>query len=148
MPSLESVRPIYARTFLDKVMGAFKVVPADPLVGIGSLRLCTAGPSPITPETDEADFTEASFGGYAAGVFTPDVPDVTLPSGLGRGQMVSKLFVCDGTTPETITGYFTEDADGQFLMGEYFPSPIPMTANGDFIDLTVTIALMYEPQVA
>ena len=148
MPYVESVAPVQPTTFLDDLLGAMTVTAAGPLASTGNLNLVTAGPSPILPSNDMADFTAATFGGYAPGTFSLGSIPLNLPSGKGRGLVSNSLFVADGTTSEVVTGYVVVDGNGNTILMEYFPAPIPMSNNGDFIDLTVSVGFLFAPPIA
>jgi len=92
-----------------------------------------------TNTSDPADFTIADYDGYAdvtvavweAPHLHPDGTAETVPTALAT-------FVPTGnTTPNTITGYWMEAADGSYLGGEKFDNPIPMVETTDRINLVV-----------
>ncbi len=140
MPLASSVRPTVFRNVLNNL---FSTADLSTIVGAGKIALVTAGPSPITPATVFGDFTEALFGGYAQANWTPTGAPVNTPSGNGIANLKNGLFVCDGTTPETITGYVCLDSTGVIVQSEYFPAPIPMALDGDFIDLACFFVLNF-----
>lgn len=135
MPVVSSQQPTWMLGLLQKIVGSFSNVPLAALIGAGSIKLFTAGPVPITPNAVTADFTECTFGGYAAVTVSLGAA-VTLPSTEGIGRICPASFVAtDALTPENVLGYYVEDSGGVLVLAEYFDAPIPMAAAGDFIDL-------------
>ena len=90
-----------------------------------------------TPDSVPGDFTEADFTGYAAKTVTswttPELDPGPAAKTLG-GNLLH--WAPSGTTVTNIcTGYWIEDANGDYLGGEQFPAPIPMANTTDAITL-------------
>lgn len=137
MPSLSSQSPVMGQALMDAILNALDTNPAAALLVTPKLRLYTAGPTPITRDSVVADFTEAGFDGYAEVAVVLSNP-VTLPSGDGRGSLASGNFIMDGSAdPQTVLGYYIVSDTNDFVLGEAFETPVPMSAPGDFIALDV-----------
>lgn len=148
MPQRTSVLPVVNRSLLYNWLAHFGAGPTIPTVTTVTVRLFKAGPTPITPDTQLADFTECDFGGYA-GVVVTAFPRVTLPSNNGCGIAINALFTSDGTPPadNLVQGYYIEDTAGSsVVIAEYFPAPIPIAFLGDFVDLLALIPDAYTVQ--
>lgn len=109
------------------------------------LRLFTNAFAP-NPDMLPADFTEATFGGYAS---------VAAPLGwIGPGNVgtAGELLHVEGnflaTDPiapaETVNGYWIENAGGTVVMAaEAFATPVPFAVGGDFLSLDVVLELPF-----
>src|SRR3954467_2606859 len=135
-----SVNPWISRFFLNALIGTIKTRPAAALMVTPILHLFTSVSPAISLDSVPADFTEATFGGYAnvPGVsFIP--PGVTLPSGQGLGTWsTGYIFIADTTLVppgETVLGYYLDDGVTTLYMAEMFDTPVPFAANGDFLSL-------------
>lgn len=143
----ETIRATFSSTFLQILNGALATAPVNPLIDTPSIQLYTDGPSPITQTMVAADFTEATFPGYAAvAAILPVAPPVNIPSGLGIGRLISGLFVCTGTASENIQGYYVVDTGNNVILAEAFPAPVPIANYGDYINLTVLFSFLFAPQ--
>jgi len=94
-----------------------------------------------TPDALEADFTEADFGGYAAKAITWEAPYI---DGAGLVHAVGNVttFVCTGTPPNDIYGYYVIGAGGEYLGGARFddaPRPVPGAGYGISADVDIII---------
>lgn len=146
MPFVSSILPVFARAIVSKLVGALFARPAAAAIVDGKIKLFSAGPFPITPNSVAADFTECTFGGY--GEVTPIVPTtINLPSTQGLGANFQGNWVATGSDPQNVAGYYIVDTDDNFVAGETFPAPIPMLNNGDFIDLSVVLPVAFEVTV-
>lgn len=118
-----SVNDLVNRNLLaaDIAMGA-------PLNG-AKAHLCTAGPvlgGNMTP----ADFTEATYDGYAAASVTWGTP-YTAGNGLSYVDALISIPQTGSVTPQTVLGYFITDTAGtHVLFAEYFPVPVQMYGLG------------------
>lgn len=136
----ESKNPRTLGTLVLRYLAALKARPAAELVTTPTVHLYTAGPSPIPFDPTAADFTEATFSGYAAVALTLSTPNILLPSQDGMGKFGNVSFVADAAiTPpgETIIGYFVDDGAGMMYLAEEFDSPVQIANFGDFLDLQV-----------
>lgn len=95
-----------------------------------------------------ADFTEASFDGYAAVAVALTTPAVN-PEGWAQADVPTAHFGCTGTgTPELVTGYYlTDNTDTNYIQGERFPAGVMMDENGDYIDVDTSLQLLDSSQV-
>jgi len=142
-------QPTLGRIFLLALLDALLARPAAAILPTLTTRLFTAGPTPITPNNATADFTEATFNGYAEVVVTPGSTPVNTPSGEGIALIGDANFIATGAAiPETILGYYVVGPAGSMLMGEYFPAPVPIVNPGDFISLNLSVPLSFSPTVA
>lgn len=148
MPVIQSIAPVVTRVFTTKVILTFTAIPAAELMVGGQVGLFTAGPLPITPDSNDADFTQATFSGYANVNGTWGTA-LNLPSLEGQGSRAVALFVHNGgPVAENILGYVVRDADGDLAFAETFDTPIPMNALGDFISLETYLPIGFTTPVS
>ncbi len=87
--------------------------------------------------TAKADFTEATFTGYASillsGLVSVAGYDI-------QNRAVNEWSACtwtkSGVTGNTIYGYWVENISAVLLWCERFDSPIPMTSDGSYLVIT------------
>jgi hypothetical protein len=93
-----------------------------------SVKLATGTFGP-QPGSDPASFTEATFTGYAAKVVTTWSTPYLVAS--GNGQTLSENVLTwtptDSVVQENIAGYWIVGGNGDYLGGEAFSQPIPLT---------------------
>lgn len=97
----------------------------------------------LTPNQDnvEADFTEATFGGYAATAVTWDTPYI---DSLGNVHLPSDniIFLCTGSPFEDIYGYYLIGAGGEYLGAARFDdAPRSVPAAGYGIDASTEVII-------
>lgn len=142
----QSLNPTYAVALLNGMLAAILTRPAAALASALKLHLFTAGPAPITPQMAVVDFTEATFTGYAMATIAALAGPIVSPSGSCEGLFANGSFVATGSTVgNTILGYWIDDGASNIFLAEYFPTPIPIVAAGNFIDLAVIFGLAYRP---
>lgn len=122
------------------ILATLSARPAAALLTTPTCHLFTSGPTPITSAAVTTDFVEATFHGYAAVVLGAFLGPITLPNGEGWGVHVEADFLA--TSPfsppgENIQGYWIDDGATTLYYAERFPTPIPISAVGDFISLDV-----------
>ena len=119
---------------------AIKVAAAGPLNG-AKVHLFTAGPV-LGPRNITADFTEATYTGYAAATVTWGTPYYgTNGNAKVEGGIISFELTADLTGPVTLLGYYVTNTAGTgLLFMELFVSPIILQFNGD----SATFVLDYE----
>jgi hypothetical protein len=145
---LNSINPTFGIGLLSGMLAAMLTRPAAALMSALHVHLFTAGPSPITYSATIAGFTEATFGGYAAVTLASLTGPVLSPSGTCDALYNNASFVASSAaTPNTILGYWCDDGAANWFMGEYFQSPVPIVAIGDFIDLAVIFGLDFKPEL-
>src|SRR5689334_12099590 len=91
--------------------------------------------------SSSANFTECDFGGYAS-VNLSGWSSVAI-DGSDRGYQTASLasFIADGSSSNTVYGYYMLDPGGKVALAELFASPITMAVAADEIDLTVTFRI-------
>lgn len=96
----------------------------------------------ITPsDTDTAGtYTEATFGGYSAATLTGASWGAASAGTITYGSQ--QTFTCNGTTPNSIYGYFVVQATSGTLVYSERASgaPLSVTNNGDAVKITPTIS--------
>lgn len=149
MPSVTTQVPVMAKRLLDYFFNMFGAGPTTAVIPDCEIRLFTSADIPITPISSGTTFIEATFGGYTNVLLKPGTV-ITVDDGGGEGYAKNALFVADGSgPPENIQGYYlVETGTTNFIMGEYFPAPIPLTTAGDYIDLLVRIPILYSPDIS
>jgi len=129
-----------ARTLANALLAALSARPAAALLVTPFVHLYTAGPSPIGPDNLPADFTEATFVGYAAialplpllGPINPSANQVAVHEEV---NFLGGAVVLPG---EVILGYWVSDqagGAGSLYMVEAFETPVPIVSPGDFVSL-------------
>jgi len=117
-------------------MAEFLRDPPDPtfLDGVG-IALFTNNFIP-TVDSVLADFTEATFPGYAPQSIS--TPNAAFLNGTGRGEVDADLmtWTATGASGETVFGYFIYDAALDVIWCERFNAPVPMGAPGAAVDVT------------
>jgi hypothetical protein len=121
---------------------AFSAVPGAALLITPFVHLWSAGPGNITPDTLPADFTEATYSGYAPIALPLPLIGGVNADGTTLGWLKSILFVAGAVVApgETIAGYWIDEAavgGTDLYMAERFVTPIPIVTVGDFIDVDV-----------
>lgn len=140
-----SANPVISRAALDALLEdlAGTVGLADVLDG-AILRLFT---NAFTPNPDQipADFTEATFGGYAS--VTPlTFSDPGNVADEGLVTITQSVFTAAAPVGagETIEGYYLENAGGTaVLLAERFVTPVPIAVDGDFLELDIYLQLPF-----
>lgn len=127
---------------LRTMLGAWSSAQFTP-PATGTMKLFTGNPV-ITNQNVEADFTEATFPGYASQTWTfgsdfmqPDEETAAMNS-----------TVCNFTggaivTPETITGFWLLDGVGNYIGADFLrdangdPAPVVMANNGQILPVMI-----------
>jgi len=146
MPFVQSENIVIARPIAAALLDALSARPAAALLVTPFVHLFTAGPSPITPDSLPADFTEAAFAGYAAAAWNLPLLGPINVSSVNLGVHNEENFLGGAVVPpgENILGYWVDDAAAGstvLYMAETFVSPIPIAFPGDFISLDIIAAL-------
>ena len=90
-----------------------------------------------------ANFTEATFSGYAA----QTVPNFGSPSTVSNKAKIVAASACvfshnGGGTSNTVYGYYFTDSTGvSLILAERFAAPIVMASSGDTISITPELTL-------
>lgn len=95
------------------------------------------GPFAPLPDSDPTTFTEATFDGYAAKDVTAWASPYLVATGAAEtiSSTVLHWAPTGTTTPNTLTGYWIVGGNGDYLGGEAFPVPIPMTGPTSALNL-------------
>jgi len=146
MPFVQSENIVIARPIAAALLDALSARPAAALLVTPFVHLFTAGPSPITPDSLPADFTEATFAGYAAVAWTLPLLGPINVSSVNLGVHNAQNFLGGAVVPpgENILGYWVDEAAAggtDLYLAETFVSPIPIAFPGDFISLDIIAAL-------
>lgn len=96
----------------------------------------------LSPATVLADLDVADFSGYAQGVLTLWLAPLIESDGsvVLVGPQIAFAH-SGGIVANVIFGYSISDTDGDFLLAEKFPDPIPMAALGNTILVTARFPL-------
>jgi len=145
MPQVQTRNPVFGRALVEALLDSLSAVPVAAGLVTPKVKLFTAGPSPITPDSVPADFTEATFAGYAAGALAlPLLGSINIdPNHLGQHNEVDFLAGAVVAPGESILGYWIDDSVGaptKMYMGEIFETPIPIAVAGDYISLDVVFS--------
>jgi len=146
MPFVQSTNPVYARNVVDALLGSLSVAPGGAGLVTPFVHLFTSGPGVITQDFTPADFTEATFAGYApAALALPLVGPINADAD-HDGVHNEVDFLGGAVVPpgENIVGYWIDDdatTPTTQYMAETFPVPIPIASVGDYISLDVVFAL-------
>lgn len=136
---------VIGQTLLDALLGCLAARPAAALLTTPKLQLFV-GNTTVTPLSAWADFTFATFHGYADAAVT-----LTAPGNLANGdQCVTSAVNYIATTggslgAQNIAGYILSDGAAAFYAGERFDVPVSIAAVGDFLDLDFILPLLVRP---
>lgn len=149
MPFVQSTSPVFARNVADDLLGSLSAIPVAAGLVTPFVHLFTVGPGAITPDFTPADFTEATFAGYAPVALAlplvgPINADANHDGVHNEADFLGGAVVSPG---ENILGYWIDDnattPTTQYL-AEVFATPIPIAAVGDYISLDVIFALAWQ----
>lgn len=148
MPQVQTRNPVYGRELVAELLDALSARPAAALLVTPQVKLFTLGPAQITPDSVPADFTEATFAGYAPVALTlpllgPINIDPADYSVHNEADFLAGAVVPPG---ETILGYWIDDdaaAPTRMYQGEIFETPIAIAQAGDYISLDVNFAMRF-----
>jgi hypothetical protein len=137
---------VFGRPLAEDLLDALSARPAAALLVTPFVHLFTAGPAPITPFSLPADFTEATFVGYAAAAWTLPLLGAINVDSVTLGVHNEENFLAGAVVApgEMILGYWVDEAAaGGVIMylAELFAAPIPIEVAGDFISLDIIAAL-------
>jgi hypothetical protein len=94
-----------------------------------------------TPANVIADFTEATFDGYAPLALTALAGPFRQPDGSFRILNDWAFQMTGSTTPNLIYGYWAEDHTGALIFAERWPAPVSMVDAFSEIHLTVGVGV-------
>lgn len=142
MSWLQTTNPIFGRPLVDALLGALSVVPGAALLATPHVHLFTAGPTPITSASLPADFTEATFVGYAAQALNLPLVGPINADDDHRGVHNEENFLGGAIVApgETVLGYWIDNAAAAgtiMYMAETFETPVQFANPGDFLSLDV-----------
>lgn len=149
----QSGKPVIMRHLVASLLASMGSRPSAAIPGVMSVDLFTAGPSVITPDNVVADFTLATFGGYAQQGLDPTTPPpVEVPANNGLALIGNGVFYADITIVppgQIVIGYIlTDQATGLILeVAELFDDPVSFAVNGDFLNLTILVPILTLPQI-
>src|SRR5258708_629207 len=133
----------YKTAILDGMLAALGTRPAAALLTTPSIVLYTVGPVP-TPAMDLANYTMATFRGYAADLITLTGPVILGGNDMGMIGTVNFAVTAGSPLTDTLLGYLLTDGVTALYGGEAFPAPITVSGVGSFLQIDVVIPL---PQV-
>lgn len=139
MSAVQSKNPVIARNLVDELLSTLSTRPLAAWLALVKVHLFTAGPANITPTSAVADFTEATFAGYASQTITLPFSGPVQVDAQNRAVFADANFIGGAVVlpGEVIQGYWVDNDDGSlppyFILGEIFETPIPIAVPGDFI---------------
>jgi hypothetical protein len=130
---------------IDNFLKALTTVPVGALLVTPKVHLLM-GTLAFSGTTPIASFTalEATFTGYAA----QPLPTLTGPGNMAvatRGMIANNNFLAGPTltVANTLYGYWVDaGATVDWVLAELFPTPIPISLPGDFLDLGIMMPLL------
>lgn len=130
-----------SRTLADGIADAIcATAPADPLLDSTHLVLYTAGPIPSFDPV-KADFTLATFAGYAAVALAPTLGPVNFPTNRRGYHQECEFTAGVILAPQTILGCLVLDAAGTGVLAqEQFEAPYTFSVNGDTLSYDAIFA--------
>lgn len=135
----------YAQALLDAMLGGLDVVPGTAFLVTPKIELF-AGATPVTPTSAWADFTKATFHGYAVASVTLNAPGNLVGGDQARTATVFFHATSGGSLgPQQIDGYILSDGAAIFYGGELFQTPVQIAAVGDFLQVDVILPLLVSP---
>lgn len=141
MPFKQTTELILKTTLVDAILAALSAQPGAALLSVPTARLFT---NDFVPDADSvpADFTEATFDGYAADALGTLLGPVTLTNG-SRALHAEVDFIAGAAAAapgEVIHGVYVTNAAGTTLYGSSrFDDPVPIVVPGDFLSLDIVI---------
>lgn len=143
---VKSQNPVMGRPLAEALLSALDTVPLAALLVTPKVHLFTAGPNPITPASLPANFTEATFAGYAVQALTLPLLGPINGSGqvIGVHNEVDFLAGAVVAPGEIILGYWVDElvaAGTKMYYGELFAVPIPIVNPGDFVSIDMIAML-------
>ena len=148
-----SIAPFYTFDFMSEIVDALSARPAAALLVTPFVKLFTAVAANPSPISIVADFTEATFVGYAGKALALPLvgpanaaPNVIM--GHNEADWLAGAVVAPG---EVILGYYVVDdnaAPTRIYLSELFQAPIPIINPGDEISLDVLFGFNMGAQVA
>jgi hypothetical protein len=139
VPFLQTRSLVLGQLLVSKWLAALAARPADALLTTGTqVQLFTALSHPISPQSTDADFTEATFVGYTAQALDGLTGPINLPSGLAQGLHQEVNFLAGSVVApgQTAIGYWISGG-GDFYAAELFDVPVTFVSSGDFLALDV-----------
>jgi hypothetical protein len=148
-----SVAPFWTFDFMSEIVDALSTNPAAALIVTPFVKLFTAVAANPSPQSIVADFTEATFVGYAGKAMTLPLvgPANAAPNVLMGHREVDWLAGAVVAPGEVILGYYVVDdnaAPTRVYLSELFQAPIPIINPGDEISLDVLWGFNMGVQVA
>lgn len=143
-----SIQPTLQESLVAALVAAFSTRPAAALIVTPTVHLYTAVSAPVSPNSLIADFTEATFAGYANQTVTLSGPR-NFPNNLGLGEGGPVAFVASSgiTTPgQSCLGYWIDDGVSTIYAAEAFPTPILFVHPYDYLELTILLGCLYAPR--
>lgn len=134
----------FQRTLTAAFLAALGTRPAAALLTTPTVILFTDGPT-VTPDAVLANYTEATFHGYAGDTITLNGPGNLGTTWQGITASPSFLATTGGTINDQVLGYLVTDGATALYGGETFAEPVHFGAVGDFLDLDLIMPL---PMVA
>lgn len=135
---ITSATPVMAQPLAEALLAALSLRPSAALLATPTVHLYTAGPSPITPQATPAQFTEATFTGYAPVSMGTLLGPIALPGSDGYGVHVACDFLATPSSSfvtNNIVGYWVDNGSTTYYYGEAFDTPIPISVPTDFVSL-------------
>lgn len=113
-------------------------------LALSVLKLFKEGlvPTPATVVAD-LDAAEADFDDYAAETITAWLAPGGSPFGGAQITSPTEQFTCsvDQVVPNSIGGYWIENAGGDVVLIRQFDTPVAMVVAGDFVQVAATIVI-------
>lgn len=145
---VQSVAPIWSRTWANDL--AQGIVAATVPLAVPTVRLFTAYTKSPSPDSIAADFTEASFVGYAAASIAGTLVGPTnLSNGLGACIHGEADFIAGAgivLPGQTVLGYWVDDGAlaPKMVLSELFQTPVLFQLPFDTLSLDVIFPILFQ----
>jgi hypothetical protein len=137
----QTTRVSTKRSLAAALLAALSARPAGALLTTPTLHLWTDGPTP-GPDFDIADYTLATFHGYAGVALTLSAAG-NLPNQALSVNASARFEMTAGSpaNPGTVNGWIvTDGATADYFCGT-FDDPVPFAIAGDFVDVDLIIPI-------
>jgi len=131
---------VWAKTMVNAFLAALTARPAAALLVTPVVNLYTGATVP-TGDSVVADYTDATFNGYAAASIAPLGPVNLTPEVVGLIDSVLFIATTGGVIADTVTGYYLSDGATAYYGGERFAAPVNFADVGDFLSLDCILPL-------
>lgn len=139
---------VYQQTVTDAFLAGLDTVPIAALMLTPTVRLYTNAHIPNPRADTPADFTQATFAGYAGSALVLDDPVNNGTSGRCRHAEANFVLGSPAAGGEVIQGCYITNAASTVLYGQApFTNPVSLAITGDELSLDIVLPLAFRQDV-